>query len=60
MPASVVLTEPVAGPTAMSRITEAGNRAIRLQGHFENAAQKNLCSSVTLIIVSLWLLPCDD
>ena len=41
MPTSVnVLTEAVAGPAALPRITEAGNRAIRLRGHFENAAQK--------------------
>jgi hypothetical protein len=47
MSASVnVLAEVVAGPAALPRITEAGNRAARLRGHFENVAQKNLCSSV--------------
>ena len=52
MPASVLV--------ALPRITKAGNRATRLRGHFGNAAQKILCSSGILIIVSLWLLPCDD
>jgi hypothetical protein len=47
MPALVsVLAEVVAGPAALPRITEAGNRTARLQGHFGNAAQKILCSSL--------------
>jgi hypothetical protein len=46
MHASVnVLTEAVASPVALPRITEAGNRAAHLQGYFRNAAQKILCSS---------------
>jgi hypothetical protein len=46
MPASVnVLIEAVAGSAALPRITEAGNRAARLRGHFGNAVQKILCSS---------------
>ena len=40
-----VLTKAVAGPAALPRITEAGNRAARLQCHFGNAVQKILCSS---------------
>jgi hypothetical protein len=40
-----VLTKTVAGMAALPRITEAGNRAIRLRGHFENVTQKILCSS---------------
>jgi hypothetical protein len=50
MSASVnVLTEAVAGLAALPRITEAGNRAARLRGHFGNAAQKILCSSDLVI-----------
>ena len=46
MPTSVnVLIEAVAGPAALPQITEAGNQAARLRGHFGNAAQKILCSS---------------
>jgi hypothetical protein len=40
-----VLTEAVAGPATLPRITEAGNRAARLRGLFGNAAQKIFCSS---------------
>ena len=40
-----VLTKAVAGPAALPRINEAGNRAARLQCHFGNAVQKILCSS---------------
>ena len=39
------LTETVASPTALPRITEAGNQAIRLEAPFENTAQKFLCRS---------------
>jgi hypothetical protein len=54
------MLEAVAGLAALPRITEVGNRATHLRGHFGNAVQKILCSSdhhttclVTLVLCTM-------